>query len=262
MKTTLVQYEPVFGNIQQNIHQLANRFADAWDSDLVVLPELASTGYNFNNRNEALACAESINDSRFIDFLEEMASTYDCYIVSGINERHADKLYNSSVLVGPQGLMGLYRKLHLFANEKSIFAPGDLGAEVFDTPFGKIGMLICFDWMFPEIWRALAIKGVQIICHPCNLVLPYCQAVVPAHAMVNRIFVATANRIGTERDLTFTGQSLLCSPSGEVLATAGTDKPELLVAEINLKDADNKWITNENHAFYDRRIDVYPDLGE
>lgn len=262
MKLSIVQFAPVLGDIDRNISVLSEDFRDAWDSDLVVLPELASTGYRFNNRDEALACAESVGDSRYIDFLETVADTYDCHIVSGFNERDEDKLYNSSVLVGPGGLLGMYRKLHLFQNEKTIFAPGDLGAEVFDTPLGKIGMLVCFDWMFPEIWRKMALNGAQLICHPSNLVLPYCQSVVPAHAMVNRLFVATANRVGHERDLAFTGQSVLCSPKGEVLAKGSTDKRELITAEINLSDATDKWVTPENHAFFDRRVDVYNDLSE
>ncbi|MFT3737924.1 MAG: nitrilase-related carbon-nitrogen hydrolase [Breznakibacter sp.] len=262
MKISIVQFAPVLGDINGNISLLSENFRDAWESDLVVLPELASSGYRFNGRDEALASAEQVDDSRYIDFLESMAGTYDCHIVSGFNEKDGDKLYNSSVLVGPQGLLGIYRKLHLFRDEKNIFAPGNLGAEVFDTPLGKIGMLVCFDWMFPEVWRKMALAGAQLVCHPSNLVLPYCQTAVQAHSLLNRMFVATANRIGKERDLAFTGQSVLYSPKGEVLGKGSIDKSELITVEIDLKDADDKWITSENHIFYDRRVDVYNDLSD
>jgi predicted amidohydrolase len=260
MKISIVQFAPVLGDIEQNIAQLSECFNDAWESDLVVLPELSSTGYNFVDKQQALACSETVSDSRFIDFLETIADTYDCHIVAGINERQGDQLFNSSVLVAPSGLMGLYRKLHLFRNEKSIFTPGDLGLEVYDTTIGKLGMLVCFDWMFPEVWRIMAIKGAQVVCHPSNLVLPYCQQVVPAHAMVNRYFVATANRVGQEGDVLFTGKSVLCDTKGNVLAMGSDSGRELIVADINVSDADNKWITPENHVFYDRRIDVYGGL--
>jgi predicted amidohydrolase len=132
---------------------------------------------------------------------------------------------------------------------------------VFDTRIGKIGMLVCFDWMFPEAWRKLALQGAQLIAHPSNLVLPYCQSVMPSYSLVNRCYIATANRIGSERDLTFTGQSVLTNPMGEVLLKGDTDKSQVLSAEIDLSLSDNKYITAKNDAFADRRSDVYGDLN-
>jgi predicted amidohydrolase len=132
---------------------------------------------------------------------------------------------------------------------------------VFDTRIGKIGMLVCFDWMFPEAWRKLALQGAQLIAHPSNLVLPYCQSVIPSYSLVNRCYIATANRIGCERNLTFTGQSVLTNPGGEELLKGDTDKSQVLSAEIDLSLADNKYITAKNDAFADRRSEVYGDLN-
>jgi len=262
MNISVVQFAPVLGDVKQNIERLGNDFEEAWSSRIVVLPELASSGYNFESREQAMQCSEELSDSRFVDFLEERAAEWGCYIVAGMNERADGNLFNTSVLVGPDGLTGVYRKLHLFGGEKTIFTPGDLGVEVYETPYGRIGMLICYDWMFPEVWRMMAFKGAQVVCHPCNLVLPYCQQVVASHALVNRFFVASANRVGSERDLSFTGQSIICSTLGQELVRGDAAKEQILRTEISVKEADEKWITPENHAFYDRRIDVYPDLSE
>ena len=119
------------------------------------------------------------------------------------------------------GIAGHYRKLHLFVNEKDIFEPGDLGLPVFDRPYGRVGMQVCFDWAFPEAWRVLALKGADVICHPANLVLPgLAQSALPIYALTNRVFIATANRVGTEGELTFTGTSLIADPGGRVLSQA------------------------------------------
>lgn len=255
----LVQFAPLIGKPEANAKKTTELMASS-ACDLYVLPELANSGYRFKNRAEAMACSEELNGSIFITALKELAAQKQCYVVSGFCEKEGDKLYNSSVLIGPNGVIGVYRKLHLFMDEKDIFELGNLGLPVFDTPIGKIGMQVCFDWMFPEAWRALAIKGAQIIAHPSNLVLPYCQGVMPSYALVNKVYIVTANRIGAERDLKFTGQSVIASPKGEVIAKASEDHEELLKAKLDLSEANNKHITARNHIWDDRRIDVYGNL--
>ncbi len=261
MKLSIIQFTPVFGDIDKNIEQISELMKDIGDADLIVLPELASTGYKFKDRDEAMTLSEKAEDSRFLSFLSDVASGKKCYIVAGFNERDGDLLYNSSVLMGSNGVVGIYHKLHLFGDEKKIFEPGNSGLPVFDTEIGKIGMLICFDWMFPEAWRALALKGASVIAHPSNLVLPFCQSVTPSYSLVNRIFIATANRLGTEQDLTFTGKSVITNPIGETIAYGSVDKTEIVTAEFDILLAANKKITPENDAFNDRRSDVYGDLG-
>ncbi len=120
-------------------------------------------------------------------------------------------------------------------NEFDFFEKGNLGLPVFDIGICKIGMLICFDWIFPEVWRILALKGADIICHPSNLVLPYAQQAVPVHGMINRTFNITANRYGTERGVTFSGKSIISDPFGKTLVTASPDKDEVAFVDLNLK---------------------------
>ncbi len=261
MRTSIIQFAPVFGDIDENIKKIKKLTKKIKTVDLIVLPELASTGYKFRDRDEAIVLSERLQNSRYLEFLSSMASKKSCYIISGFNEREGEKLYNSSVLIGPEGIVGVYRKLHLFWDEKKIFEPGNLGLPVFDTEIGKIGMLICFDWMFPETWRILALKEAAVIAHPANLVLPYCQSVTPSYSLVNRIFIVTANRLGTEENLTFTGNSVITNPKGEIIAYGSFDKEEVITADIDTELAANKMITPENDAFKDRRIDVYGNFG-
>jgi|GEM_PF-32391 5,10-methenyltetrahydrofolate synthetase len=258
-KTTIgiLQIAPELGNIEVNIIKIDELLHHSPKANIWVLPELASSGYNFGSREEAVDCSETIEKSKFINFLTRKAASLNTWFVSGFNERDGNHLFNSAVLIGPEGLKGRYRKLHLFNREKLFFEPGNTGLPIFDTPFGSIGILICFDWMFPELWRVLSLKGARMICHPSNLVLPYCQTAIPGYALTNRIFVATSNRVGQEGDLTFTGQSVLVNPNGEYLLRGKQHKEETLTVEIDLANADNKQMTPYNDAFDDRRIDFY-----
>jgi len=263
MKIGFVQMRPALGDSQANIKKIEALIENVKDADLVVLPELCNSGYNFKTRESALAAAEQINGSKFIGRLEELCRQYKFHIVSGFNERDNDRLYNTAVLVGPEGYIGKYRKLHLFLNEKDLFVPGNVGLPVFDIGNCKIGMLICFDWMFPEVWRSLALQGVDIICHPSNLVIPgLCQRAVPVHAVTNRIFIITANRVGTEDDLTFTGLSIIADPQGEVLYQSPADKEEAKAVEVDIAQARDKNATTRNHIFDDRRPEEYKKLLE
>ncbi|PWD99307.1 5-formyltetrahydrofolate cyclo-ligase [Marinilabilia rubra] len=260
-KVGLLQFAPQRGNISANIDKIDNLLSNSEKADIWVLPELASSGYNFSTFEEAMACSEELDNSEFITFLNQKAQSLNTWIVSGINERDGDKLYNSAVLISPDGLEGIYRKLHLFNREKLFFTPGNMGIPLFDTPFGKIGILVCFDWMFPEVWRIMALKGAQLICHPSNLVLPFCQSAMPGISLNNRIFIATTNRIGKDGDLEFTGQSVFVNPKGEYLLNFTENEEAGKAFEINLNEALEKQMTPMNDAFDDRREDIYT-LGE
>jgi predicted amidohydrolase len=258
---SLVQYAPVLGDVAANIAKLSqSHYSEVWKSEIVILPELASSGYRFQSRDEAFLSAQPL-DGSFVSFLKKQAKQNGCCIVSGLNERSGSLLYNSSVMVMPNGDVNLYRKLHLFWDEKDIFQPGDLGVPVFVTPWGKVGMLVCFDWMFPEVWRMMALQGANLVCHPSNLVLPWCQSVIPSYALVNKYYVATTNRVGKERDLEFTGQSIICSPQGEVLMQGGVTDEQVITVEVDLSRSSDKQITPRNHALLDRRVDVYGNFG-
>ena len=261
MKAGFVQYAPEFCDLSANIEKLSGLLNSTTQADLLVLPELCNSGYNFASKEQAFNSAEDIAKSDFIKLLVERCKEKSMYIVSGFNEKDEDKIYNTSVLIGPEGYIGKYRKIHLFNNEKSFFTPGPGELPVFDTDIGKIAMLICFDWVFPEVWRIAALKGAEIVAHPSNLVLPgFAQRSVPVHALINRYFVITANRIGTERDVTFTGMSTIADPKGNVLHQANADTPVVVAVDFDLQMAADKMITPRNHVLNDRRPELYRQL--
>ena len=228
------------------------------DADLVVLPELFNTGYQFTSWEEALSLSEAVPDGETTQALIKLAKEKRISIVAGLAEREKGICYNSAVLVSPQGFAGCYRKLHLFYKEKLWFAPGDRPLEVYTIDTVKIGIMVCFDWFFPEVARALAVKGADIICHPANLVLPYCPQAMITRCIENRVFAVTANRIGTERrteeSLTFIGTSQILGTKGEILYRASPSREESMAIEINPHNARDKNITPVNHLFDDRRI--------
>lgn len=265
MKVGFLQTSPEFGQIEFNVERVVRRL-EGLKADLIVLPELFSTGYQFKSKKEVASFAEEIPGGYAANRLIETAKKRGIFIVAGIAERDGRGFYNSSILVGPKGLIGVYRKAHLFCNEKKFFTPGD-------TPFGiytlgpskgnvKVGMMICFDWLFPEVARTLALKGADIICHPSNLVLPHCPQAMITRCLENRVFAITANRVGVEdrikgERLKFIGQSEIVQPDGKVLYRASGNKEETKVIEIDPKIARDKRVTSSNDIFNDRREEFY-----
>lgn len=227
--------------------------------DVLVLPELANSGYNFESIEEARSVSEIVNKGPVCQLLREW-SAGGRLAVSGLCERAGDTLYNSAVVYADGRLETVYHKAHLFANEGSFFQPGTDKPPVISFRGHKMGVMICFDWFFPEFARSLALRGAQIILHPANLVLPYCQKAMITRSIENRVFTATANRIGSERGLAFSGLSQVTSPTGDLLAQAGADFSGVAWAEADLDKADNKWVTRQNHLFNDRRPELYDDL--
>jgi len=257
------QFEPLLNDQKSTMDTVEKLIALGRDADLLVLPELSNSGYSFPSREHAVNASESLDNSIFIKLIQTACKSNNMHIVCGFNELDNDRLYNSALLVGPDGIIGKYRKLHLFLNEKDIFEPGNVGLPVFDIGKCKLGILICFDWVFPEAWRILALKGADIICHPSNLVIPgLAQRAVPIQAIMNRVFTVTANRIGTEGELIFTGRSIIADPDGEVLAEASSTKEEVKLVEIDVSLARDKMITARNHLFGDRRPKEYSRLVE
>jgi len=263
LKIGFLQFSPMLGDVQGTIQSLERLLDGADETDILVLPELCNSGYNFTSYEQARDASEPIEGGPFIEFLISKCRSLNTHIVAGLNERDGDLLYNSAVLIGPGGPIGTYRKLHLFMNERDFFRPGNAGLPVFDLGICKVGMLVCFDWLFPEVWRILALKGADMICHPSNLVLPgFAQRAIPIHALTNRFYVVTANRIGAEGDLVFTGASTIANPRGDILAQASQAKEELVVREIDIAVARDKMITPRNHLLADRRPEHYALLSK
>jgi predicted amidohydrolase len=266
MKIGYFQFKPEFCKPDENIEKIESALKDK-NFDLIVLPELANSGYFFSSFDELLKTSEEIPDGIFCQSLKKIAKDKNAVIVSGISEKAGDKYYNSSILVYPSGEIKTYRKLHLFYDEKLWFAKSENPFEVYsfqndNVKDVKLGMMICFDWIFPESARTLALKGVQVLCHPSNLVMPYCQDAMVTRALENRIFTVTCNRTGTDvnnegKELTFTGMSEICRPDGNIIHRGCKDYDEVFIVEINPEEALNKYVNEKNNVFEDRREEFY-----
>jgi len=263
MVVSCIQFEPSKGEPEANLSSLEPLLSGV-DADLIVLPEMFASGYFFDSTDQAAALAEPVPDGPTTRALEEWARAKNATIVAGLPERDGDHLYNSAVVVTPNGWLGTYRKTHLFYEETLHFTPGD-GFTVWTVTDRsgqsyRLGVMVCFDWFFPEAARTLALGGADVIAHPSNLVLPHCPSSMPVRALENGVFTATANRIGTESNgqesLTFIGQSVICSPKAEVLAKATSDDSMIITAEIDPHEARSTRL----NAYNDRRGDRRPEL--
>lgn len=260
MRVGFCQYQPVFGQVEENRKTVEALVGDS-QFDLLVLPELFATGYQFRDKEETRQYAESMNGPT-IQWAVGLAQTTHSFLCGGFAERDGEHVYNSAFLVGPGGLVGVYRKIHLFNREKECFSPGDGEFEVFSIGPAKVGILICFDWIFPESMRVLAIKGAQVVCHPSNLVLPFCQDSMKTRCLENSLFAVTANRTGTEARIdkekfTFSGQSQITAPQGGILHRASDEFEGIMITRIDPKEAENKRMNAYNDLLGDRRPDKY-----
>ncbi|MGO8695301.1 MAG: nitrilase-related carbon-nitrogen hydrolase [Rectinemataceae bacterium] len=260
MRVAIVQTEPVFGDRDGNLERILSLLAGA-AADFFVLPELCLSGYDFDDRKEAQALADEAAGPR-VRALADAAAASGAGLVFGFAESTSGgALYNSAMLALPDGRRRVYRKTHLFAREKLCFDPGDTGFFVEEFRGMRIGPAICFDWIFPESFRTLALRGADLVAHCSNLVLPFCQRADFARAVENRVFVATANRVGTEarsgRRLEFTGESVLVDPDGGYLARLPADGPGVAVVDIDPGRARNKRLGELNDIIVDRRPEMY-----
>lgn len=277
VRIAVVQFDPQVGtqhcqtNLQNSL-QLAQQAAKN-GANLIVLPELANTGYLFSSRQDAFKHAEVVPDGPSVRAWIDFARQHQVYLVAGLAEQEGMRLFDTAVLLGPDGFIGKYRKAHLWNKEKLWFTPGDLGFPVFETPIGRIGLLICWDIWFPEVPRLLSLQGADIICSLNNWVWTppplfddagKCMAsyLTMTAAHVNNVFIAAANRIGEEQGERYLGCSLIAGtngwPIGEV---APADEPTILYADIDLSTARSAPIWNNlNDLCRDRRVDVYESM--
>ncbi len=258
MKIGFVQFAPVFGDRDANLN-IVSRLIMTGSADVLVLPELFNTGYTFASREELCALAEPVTGPTY-DALLQLCKRRSICIAYGYAEKSTDVVYNSMAMIGPDGLIGNYRKIHLFLDEKDLFARGDNGFTVLEYRGTKYGLMICFDWIYPESARTLALRGAQVIMHAANLVLPYCPDAMVTRALENRVFTVTANRIGSEsragKSHAFIGMSEIVSPDGKILCRAQKEEC-CVVADIEPGIAKNKKITPRNDLLDDRRPEFY-----
>lgn len=254
MKIGLVQFKPELFQVKENVEK-GIKLIENEDAELFVFPELAFTGYTFNTKNEVEWVSEDITGFSIKSF-RDFAFSKNTNVVFGFVEKKENKFYNSSILIKPDGKYRIYRKTHLFYEEKLFFERGNTGFWVEDINGVKIGLAICFDWFFPESFRTLALKGAQVIAHSANLVMPYCQEANKIRSLENRVFIVTSNRWGEEVNVlnsnNFTGMSQITNPKGEVIIRFSKKGDKVKVVDINPDEALNKNINKYNHIFEDR----------
>jgi len=255
-----VQTEPRFGEVEKN-RARALHLLEGATGELLVLPELFTTGYRFTSAAELRDLAEPA-DGPTVQAVQAHCAAHQRWVVGGFAERTPEGVYNSAFVVGPDGPVGVYRKVHLFHEEKRWFLPGDLGFPVFDLGPLRLGVLVCFDWCFPEAARSLALAGAQLIAHPSNLVLPHAQNAMVTRCLENQLFVVTANRVGADDRgdgvvLSFTGRSQVACPDGTRPVIASEQGESHGVLDIDPARADRKWLTPSNHVLEDRRPEHY-----
>ena len=265
-----IQMQPEVGEKARNVTHSVELIeqAHARGARLIVLPELCNSGYMFESREEAFALSETLADGDTIRTWSALAARLGVTLVAGYAERDGDALYNAAAVIGPRGVLGGYRKLHLWGDEQLYFEPGNLGMPVFHTPFGRVACAICYDIWFPEVFRMAAQRGADILCVPTNWVpMPAQPAELPVMANLlamggahsNGLFVAAADRVGVERGQAFLGRSLIVGSEGWPAAgPASPTEEEILVAAVNLADARrHRQLNAFNHVLRDRRPDIY-----
>lgn len=260
MRVGFYQFCPVHRAVSANLERIFHRLADI-KADLVVLPELCLTGYLFPSREELSRYAEPVPNGPNCNKIINFCVQHSLNIVLGIAEAADSKIFNSALLVTSGGTIHTYRKVHLFGSEKDLFDPGDTPFPVFNLGNVRIGILVCFDYFFPESARTLLLRGAQLICHPANLILNYAQSMTITRAQENRVFWILANRTGAEqlagKEVRFTGCSQLVAPDGSLLYRARAETEELKVVEINPVLSLNKNVTPRNDIIADRRPEMY-----
>jgi predicted amidohydrolase len=267
IKIAVAQIDIAFADRERNLARMIQVLKETagQGARLTVFPEAALTGYCFDSLEEARPHAETIpgpSTRRIADVCRKLG----CQVIYGLLEADGERVFNACVLVGPDGVVGTYRKVHLpFLGVDRFTTPGDQPFAVHEAAGIRIGMNICYDGGFPEPARVLTLMGADLVVLPTNWPPgAECMAgcVVNARAMENNIFYAACDRVGDERSFHFIGQSKICDPSGRVLVEAAHDQEAILYAEINVAAARQKKIVrraklHEIDRIRDRRPEFY-----
>jgi 5-aminopentanamidase len=267
------QLDPIVGDLDGN-HRLAlDAIVEAVEAgaEVIVLPELVTSGYMFESAEEAAAIAIA-PDHEILREWADLAHRHGVIIAGGFAERgDDDHTYNSAAVIDPTGLRAVYRKLHLWDREKLWFEPGGEPPPVLDTSVGKLSVIVCYDVEFPELTRIVALGGTQLLLVPTNWPLmgrpdgerPAEVVIAMATARGNRMAVACADRTGVERDQPWTGCSTIVGADGWVAGEkAGVDALSIgpVIADIDLELALDKRYTELADVFADRRPALYDGL--
>jgi predicted amidohydrolase len=273
IKIAAVQMDPKLMKPTENLASIVSAVKKAADNQaqLIVFPECSLTGYIFSSRQEALPFAESIPGAS-TENLASLCKDLNVYVIFGLLEKENDRLFNAAAFVGPNGLIGKYRKNHLpFLGVDRFVDRGDRPFNVYQTPIGNIGLYICYDVVFPESSRTMALQGADILALPTNfpqgrgeIIATY---VVTTRAIENMVHVVSADRIGSERGHSFAGLSKIVDASWNILALASPDKEEIIYGEVSPEAARQKndiVIPGEHEVNFmkDRRPELYGAITE
>ncbi len=261
MKISIVQPRVRRLDEEWNLNNIENMIeSSVTNTDIILLPELFHSGYLFLDKKEVEGISVEFGKGRLFEWMKNISEKYDCGVCGGFAEKTDNGIYNSMAFVY-KDQMELYRKIHLFYKEKDFFLPGDIPFFVFEYKNVRLGMMICFDWFFPESIRTLSLQGADIILHSANLVLPYCQDAMITRSIENRVFICTSNRIGCDKGqndtVCFTGRSQVVAPGGKILFRMEKDKEDVITVDINPEESRNKAINEKNDLFSDRRPEMY-----
>jgi predicted amidohydrolase len=259
----LFQFAPRRGKPDENASALERALRSA-DVDLLIAPELATSGYLFLDRAELASVAEEVPGGPSSTRLAAACRETGRAILFGVAERDGDRLYNAAALLTPDGGCTVYRKAHLFDTETLVFDRAGATPTIATVAGARIGLMSCFDWRFPEAARMLALGGADVLAHPSNLVHPHCQDAMITRALENRVFAATANRFGSETvggvTVRFSGRSQVVSPGGERLLAMGAEEEGVGTVAVDPAAARDKRVTTRNDVFADRRVDLWHGL--
>ncbi|MGN6452381.1 MAG: carbon-nitrogen hydrolase family protein [Steroidobacteraceae bacterium] len=269
VRVSVVQNAPRLGDVDGNLAACVAYLdrAPAAESDLVVFPECALSGDMLSDEHSARECADRI-PGQLTAVLGAACERTGLHCVVGMLETEGSALYNTAVLIGPEGVIGRYRKSHIACIGVDCFtAPGNEPYKVFDTPVGRIGLQICYDWRFPEITRVLALQGAEMIIHPTNSPIQareIAEYITRARAAENAVFFVTANRCGNEMGTAFFGWSQIVDPRGRRVVEAGAEET-VLTADLDLELARDKVIEPQRggynvRLFEHRRPELYSRL--
>ncbi|MBP6865946.1 MAG: hypothetical protein KBC12_00150 [Candidatus Pacebacteria bacterium] len=255
MKIGYVQYSPVVGEKETNLETVRELLRGV-SGDLFVLPEMGMTGYPDATKERLAEHAEKL-DGFLVSELTKIAKEKDACIIVGLPEVDGDKVYNTTVVVGPDGLVASHQKSHLFMEEKKNFTPGTTNPTVFEWKGDKIGVGICYDYMFPEFWRKMAFQGVRLFCNTANFVSEYGFPVMRTRSIENGVFSITTNRTGMDGEQMYKGGSEIIDNRGHVLVKASDFEEEVEVVDVDLSLADDKNWNGINDLMKDRREEIY-----
>jgi len=269
LKVASVQMDIQIGQPETNLECILDKMSVAagQGAQLIVFPESTLAGYCFGSLDEGLEFAQTL-DGPELSRISDRAKELGVHCVAGFLERDGERLFNTAVCVGPDGIVGTYRKIHLpFLGIDRFTTPGDR-LEVFTTPGFRLGMNICYDCSFPESMRVLMLGEADIVALPTNWPPTSGRTadVIPAaRALENHIYVIVANRVGEERGFQFIGKSRICDPRGATLAVADHNREEILYADVDVLLARKKHLVNipgvhEVHRVDDRQPGVYGPL--